>query len=334
VTLDTIELGPGGTGRTGTATTSRTTVLGFGCSALVSGRTTAQSVALLEVAFEAGVRHFDVARSYGTGDAELAVGRFARRHRDEITIATKFGIEPLPQTPTVTVAKALLRPLMRRSRAVLYLVRRHAGHTVRPACFSPQQARNSLATSLDRLATPFVDVLLLHDCTATDWLAPELRDTLDELVGEGRVIRYGTATSFAETAAIVDSGEPRPAVTQFDSDPFTLHAPRIASALHSSTPVIYSCLSRALPAIRRRLTADRALAAQWSRDLDVDVTSTDELAALLLSHAVMTNHSGITLFSSGDPERIVRNVQAISESRYEQAQLREFGERVLALASY
>ncbi len=50
-------------------------VLGFGCSALTS-MGEGQALQVLATAFDAGVRHFDVARYYGYGESEGLLGRF------------------------------------------------------------------------------------------------------------------------------------------------------------------------------------------------------------------------------------------------------------------
>jgi D-threo-aldose 1-dehydrogenase len=48
------------------ATTGRkTTRLGYGCSSLMGAMGRKESLAMLECAFDAGVRHFDVAPMYG-----------------------------------------------------------------------------------------------------------------------------------------------------------------------------------------------------------------------------------------------------------------------------
>jgi aryl-alcohol dehydrogenase-like predicted oxidoreductase len=51
----------------------------------------AASLALLEKALELGVNFWDTADMYGTGHNEMLISQVLRRHRDEITIATKFG---------------------------------------------------------------------------------------------------------------------------------------------------------------------------------------------------------------------------------------------------
>lgn len=49
------------------------------------------SLALLEKALELGVNFWDTADMYGVGHNEMLIAQVLRRHRDEITIATKFG---------------------------------------------------------------------------------------------------------------------------------------------------------------------------------------------------------------------------------------------------
>src|ERR1035441_2411463 len=84
--MDRIELGA--TGRT-------TTRLGFGCSSLMGAMGRRESSAMLEAAFDAGIRHFDVAPMYGFGQAEGCLGEFLGRHRGEVTVTTKYGIPPV-----------------------------------------------------------------------------------------------------------------------------------------------------------------------------------------------------------------------------------------------
>ena len=49
------------------------------------------SLALLEKALELGVNFWDTADMYGVGHNEMLIAQVLRRHRDQVTIATKFG---------------------------------------------------------------------------------------------------------------------------------------------------------------------------------------------------------------------------------------------------
>ena len=86
---------------------------GYGCASLMAQTSRAESVMLLETAFDAGVTYYDVARSYGYGEAESAVGDFLRGKRDQITLATKLGISPPAQTRSLAMAKSVVRRIGR-----------------------------------------------------------------------------------------------------------------------------------------------------------------------------------------------------------------------------
>ena len=68
--------------------------LGFGCADLFREPSSRGRRRLLDAAFDAGIRHFDVAPMYGLGLVEGELARFARGRRDRVVIATKFGIAP------------------------------------------------------------------------------------------------------------------------------------------------------------------------------------------------------------------------------------------------
>ncbi|MFG3052543.1 aldo/keto reductase [Kitasatospora sp. NPDC048239] len=53
-----------------------------------------ESVAAIRHAHELGVTHFDTAEMYGWGEGEKLLGRALAPIRDEVTIATKFGLTP------------------------------------------------------------------------------------------------------------------------------------------------------------------------------------------------------------------------------------------------
>src|SRR5215472_13137984 len=110
-------------------------VIGFGCSSLASlGHRKALRV--LESAFDAGVRHFDVARYYGYGEAEGILGTFIKSRRADVTITTKFGIEPPRRTSALRVALRAGRRFFRLVPAARKVVQRRTTVLIKGNAFS------------------------------------------------------------------------------------------------------------------------------------------------------------------------------------------------------
>jgi hypothetical protein len=75
-----------------------------------------------------------------------------------------------------------------------------------------------------------------------------------------------------------------------------------------------------LPAVVRALSDD-AVRRTWSKALDLELRSREEIANLLLARALRENPRGIVLFSSGDKDRIGENARIAAEAPYDDGQL-------------
>jgi hypothetical protein len=168
--------------------------LGFGCASVMGKIGLSDSLRAMALAFDLGVTHFDVARSYGFGRAESLLGRFIAGRRDRVTIATKFGVVPPHLGLKARMAMPMARVLARRLPALQKRLRGESGRLLAEHRFDADYARLALHTSLSQLRTDHVDMYFLHEPPPLPAaLMDDLADTLDTLVREGKVRRWGIA---------------------------------------------------------------------------------------------------------------------------------------------
>jgi aryl-alcohol dehydrogenase-like predicted oxidoreductase len=135
-----------------------------------------ESIRAINAALDLGVTFVDTADVYGAGHSERVIGRALQGRRAQVVIATKFGNVFDEATRQITGADA-----------------------------SPAHIRGACEASLRRLDTDHIDLYQFHQGGYPLELAGEVRDTLEELVAEGKIRAYGWSTddlvrarSFAE----------------------------------------------------------------------------------------------------------------------------------------
>jgi aryl-alcohol dehydrogenase-like predicted oxidoreductase len=161
--------------------------MGLGCMGMSAFYGTAdegEAIRTIHRAIELGCTFLDTAEMYGPYTNEELVGRALKDRRDEVVLATKFGIraDPTPEQPNRRVLDG-----------------------------SPANVRRSIEGSLKRLGTDHVDLYYQHRIDP-DTPIEETVGALAELVQEGKVRHIGLSEASADTIRRAHATHPITAV--------------------------------------------------------------------------------------------------------------------------
>lgn len=262
--------------------------LGFGCAALHGAMSAREAEALLEIALDHGITHFDTARVYGWGAAEAMLGALAKRRRAEMVIVSKAGIAP------PSMAGRVLKKF-----AGAFSPQLAAAGDARFGRFSPAQLTESVEASLAALNTDRLDALLLHEI-ALEHINDEVKRALESLKQSGKALRIGIATSPEATAAIAAAHPDLCDVLQVAAPPVGA----CAVSRGGGVRILHSVLGARLTEFAAVLAGDSARAHRFRLETGCDPADRAALARLLLKRA---SREGLALFSSTRAANIVAN---------------------------
>ncbi len=135
------------------------------------------SISAIHRALDLGVTFIDTADVYGTGHSERVIARALAGRRDQVVIASKFGLTFDEATRNMTGIDA-----------------------------APGYIRRACQASLTRLGTEYIDLYQLHLGDLPYEQVDDVLATLEGLVDEGLIRAYGWSTDDAERATAFAKG--------------------------------------------------------------------------------------------------------------------------------
>jgi D-threo-aldose 1-dehydrogenase len=286
--------------------------LGFGLSGIAGLVSTRKQQALLSMALDRGITHFDVAPYYGAGDAERVLGHFAKRHRDYLTIATKVGLNARFSSSGMRVVRHMARRVFKVVPRLNSMVATLTSGTPPRINYSPEYLRTSVDRSLHELSIERIDVLLLHDWPAETALSEPVILALHKLVAEGKVGVLGIASSPQDALAVLRSDHNIYGAVQFENS-LMRPAVDVISSASSAHVITHRALAVTYSILKRLLRFRPGLRDIWRRELGVDPGEESVLADLLVRWALARNPNGTVLFSTTKPAHLEANAKLLRE---------------------
>jgi aryl-alcohol dehydrogenase-like predicted oxidoreductase len=152
-----------------------------------------EAVRAIHAALDAGITYFDTADIYGTGHSERILGKALVERRDQVLVATKFGLTFDEYSRTMTGQDA-----------------------------SPAYIERACEASLRRLQTDYIDVYQFHIGEYDPVQVGAVGETLDRLVAAGKV-RYYAWNAMPERARVF-AERGHTATTQLGMNMFSMWA--------------------------------------------------------------------------------------------------------------
>lgn len=278
------------------------------------------AVAALDNAMRLGIRQFDVARSYGYGQAERLLGDFFRSNRSTIQITSKYGISPAAGLRANAIR--LLRSGAAGLRHVRFFSDRNA-QNAHSAFWSASAIQKSLDQSLTELRTEYLDEFLLHSPPLELAKRDEVFQTLESAKRSGKVRQFGISTDATGALAFL----PRVQTVQIG---FNLEHRALSQPLQAFSKTIHHVFGgrggaqrmalRIKEALARRMThSAKNISKQFEFDghvfengvFDSIFADTSQLNEAILRVSLLGSGARAAVVSMNNPKHQALNVNAV-----------------------
>ena len=312
-----------------------TSNLGFGCAGLLRLPTGRRRENLLRTAVEEGVTHFDVARMYGLGAAEGIVGSSLKSSRDQITLATKFGLPYAPTTPSSLKIQSLGRWILNLSPSLKSKIKELSSKgmvsTHQPASsnnYSIEEMEKSLDLSLQQLQTDRVDILFIHEPGMNDFIPENMSEALQQKKTAKKIGAFGISAGRAELEHFLKT-RPDLCGEAIQYRHLIFKTGPEADPLRCAFSGMFGVMSDTLAQLDAYLSANKTFTKSWSDKLGIALETRENAGIIILAIALTLNPQGLVLFFTSNPKRLRQIVRRLTDNSFSEENLLAFRQAVI-----
>jgi aryl-alcohol dehydrogenase-like predicted oxidoreductase len=313
--------------------------LGFGCAGILRLPTARHREYLLKTAVEGGITHFDVARMYGLGAAEGIVGSSLKSFKDQITIATKFGMPYADVAPASLKTQSIARWILSLSpslkstiKKLLFRRRSSSSSSIhQPASaknYSIAEMERSLNLSLQRLQMERVDLFYLHAPEINDAIPDDLSEALQQKKVSGEIGAYGISGYPSELEYFLRE---RPDICgeaiQYQYSIFGKNAEN--QLFHRPFTGRFGVIDGTHQRLYQYLSDNKNFTKSWSSLLDIELEDRENVGIIILAMALALNPQGMVLFFTSNPKRLRHTIHRLTDNSFSEENLLKFRKAIM-----
>lgn len=221
-----------------------------------------ESIRAIHYALDNGVNFIDTANIYGAGHSEVVIGQAVKDKRANVILSSKFGFDADEKTKQILGSFS-----------------------------NPHEIQAMCEASLRRLDTDYLDVYYFHIGDHPIEQIDEIRETLEDLVNQGKILSYGWSTDCEQRAASL-IGRPGFTSVQFENN-----------VLNPNQSLMTLCERHSLAGVNRSPLAMGLLSEKHLANMTLSDTDIRKLSPEWLSY-----------FENGKPSpRFVSKIEAIRD---------------------
>jgi aryl-alcohol dehydrogenase-like predicted oxidoreductase len=307
------------------------TKLGFGCAPMLGRIGKRESLQAMALAYSHGITYFDIARSYGWGEAEFLLGEFIAHNqipRESVEITTKFGLTPR-NNKWIRTTKKIARGLIEYIPQTKKLVKTAAQTAAPKVQFTLDSAKQSLEISLNALKTDYIDNFLFHeyDFQNMSYQFTEILLFLDSQKKSGKIKNYGFSISceLKEINAFLERQNITPDILQMPCSWFKDDERYILQNLRKKgVKIILHSPFKFKPDLFLDFLKSKALLLTFESSMERDINFVTDLYGVYLAYFKVTYSPYCLITSMFNLSHIEANVKTFQYSQINKKQAQLF----------